>query len=435
MRSDFLDRVAEDPLFVEELSRSLVFLASPDRAGLREALVAPVEMVGYRFETDAMVDDMLAALAGTPAALPLLQFTAAKLWEARDPGHRMLTVASYQRLGGVSGALATHADDVLNQMNASLQRLTRTIFQRLVTPERTRAIVELADLHQLAPDHAEVARAIDLLVAARLLMVQTRTDVGGDSVELVHESLIDRWPTLRRWLDEDHEDAAFLAQLSTAAKQWEAMGRPTGLLWRGDAMEVARRWYVQRPRGLPARDAAFLHSVFALARRGKRARRIALVTAFALLGTIAAGASVAAVWIRGAEQAASESLAKMQEKEAQRLDAERRKAAAEQLKAQAEQLKAQAEQQQLAAEAEKARAQQTVAEQSAVIEGNREQLADRAVRLEAALREAGLARDHAERERTRTQQVADDLAKANAVLKKRNDELEQEKKKMVTKLQ
>jgi hypothetical protein len=431
MRSDFLDRIAEDPHFMEELSRGLVFLAQPDLEGLREALVAPVEMVGHRFESAVMVEDMLEALAGTSGALPLLQFAASKLWDARDRQRRLITLASYNAIGGLSGALATHADDVVAQLPALSQKLTQKIFRRLVTPERTRAIVEVADLHALSADRAEISRLIDHLVEARLLVVQTRSDAGGGSVEIVHESLIDRWPTLRRWLDEDQEDAAYLAQLAAAAKQWDAKGRAAGLLWRGDAMEEARRWHALRPRELPARDRAFLDAVFALARRGKRARRIALIGAFVLLGSVAAGASVAFVWIRGAEQEASDNAAqardaliKMQEKERERLEAEKNKAAAEQQKAAAEQDKA-------AAEAEKARAEQQV---TAVMEDSKEQLAEKNRKLEAALHEAGAAKDRAEHEKANAQKTADDLAKANAALKKRNDELEQEKKKLVTKL-
>jgi serine/threonine protein kinase len=306
MRSDFLDRIAEDPRLMDELSRGLVFLSPPDREGLREALVAPVEMVGHRFESAAMVEDMLEALEGAPGALPLLQFAAAKLWDGRDRKRRLLTVSSYNAIGGISGALATHADDVVAAMNAPAQKLAQRVFRRLVTPERTRAIVELADLRDLAPDRAEIDRTIDHLVAARLLVVQTRSDSGFGSVEIVHESLIDRWPTLRRWLEEDEEDTAFLAQLAAAAKQWDTKGRPAGLLWRGEAMEDARRWHSLRPRELPGRDGAFLDAVFALARRGVRVRRGALIGAFVLLGAIAAGASVAFVWIRGAEKDATE---------------------------------------------------------------------------------------------------------------------------------
>ena len=306
MRSDFLDRIGEDPRFMEELSRGLVFLQPPDAAGLREALTQPIEMVGYRFEQPAMIDDMLRALAGMPGALPLLQFAAAKLWDARDRTNRLLTVASYQAIGGIQGALATHADDVVAQLNVPQQKLTQKIFRRLVTPERTRAIVELADLYQLGPDRAEVARIIDQLVAARLIVVQTRGEAGGGTAEIVHESLIERWPTMRRWLDEDQEDAAFVAQLAAAAKQWEARGHASGLLWRGDAMEEARRWFAQRPRELVPRDAAFLHAVFALAARGKALRRFVLVVTFIVLGGGAVAASAAALMIHSAQRQAEE---------------------------------------------------------------------------------------------------------------------------------
>jgi serine/threonine protein kinase len=314
MRSDFLDRVAEDPHFMEELSRGLVFLQPPDRIGLREALVSPVEMVSHRFESERMVEDMLSALDGTSGALPLLQFAAAKLWDARDRQRRLLTESSYQAIGGIQGALATHADDVVAQMNERMQKLTQKLFRRLVTPERTRAIVELADLYQLG-DQVEVSRLLDSLVGARLLVVQTRADAGGGTAEIVHESLIERWPTLRRWLDEDQEDAAFVAQLAAAAKQWEAKGRATGLLWRGEAMEEARRWYNQRTRELPPREKAFLDAVFALARRGTRIKRFVLGSAFVVLGGVAAGAMVMMLQIRSAEQEARSNLVKAEKAE------------------------------------------------------------------------------------------------------------------------
>ena len=94
-----------------------------------------------------------------------------------------------QRRTRLDYALATHADDVVAQLSAPARRLTQRIFRQLVTPERTRAIVELADLHALSTDSAEISRLIGQLVDARLLVVQTRGDAGGGSVELVHESL------------------------------------------------------------------------------------------------------------------------------------------------------------------------------------------------------------------------------------------------------
>jgi eukaryotic-like serine/threonine-protein kinase len=430
MRSDLLDRVGEDARFMEELSRGLVFLRPPDREGLREALVAPVEMLGYRFESDAIVGEMIDALANTPGGLPLLQFSAAKLWDARDREQRLLTVRSYTSIGGITGALATHADDVIAQLNAPAQKLTQRIFRRLVTPERTRAIVELADLQQLAGDPTEVARTIDTLVAGRLLVVQQRADKSAGSVELVHESLIDRWPTLRRWLDEDQEDAAFLAELATAAKQWDAKGRPHGLLWRGDAMEEARRWHALRPRALPAREQAFLDAALALARRGTRAKRAALIVAFAVLGCIAVAAVAAAAQIRDAEvtarqekRKAEDALAGMEAKERERLAAEAKQAAAEAQQREALAQKSLVEQDKQKVEAAKQKAEIAVAETA-------EELRKKNLALEQKIGEASTAKERAVREKEKAEAMSAQLSRATADLKQANERLKDENERL-----
>lgn len=434
MRSDFLDRVSEDPRFLEELSRGLVFLSAPDREGLREALELPVEMVGYRFESASMVGDMLDALAGTPGALPLLQFAAAKLWDARDRQQRLLTVASYQAIGGISGALATHADEVVSNMSSAAQKLTQQIFRQLVTPERTRAIVELADLYHLTHERDEIQRVIDQLVAARLLVVQTRTDAGGGSVEIVHESLIDRWPTLRRWLDEGQEDAAFVAQLAATAKQWDTRGRPTGLLWRGEAAEEARRWFTLKTRETGPREQAFLDAVFALGRRGKLMRRVVLIASFVVLGAIAAGASVALVSVRQARQQAD-------------LNAQRAQQSEGKMKQQLAEVQA-AKEALERANAEKEKATQLANSTGAALAMSKEELATKNSELEKTLAEAKDARAKAEsatREALAAQRAAQTAAaeatKAKADLQVRLDQekqrvkqLQEETKKLSTKL-
>jgi hypothetical protein len=79
MRSDFLDRLAEDRRLGAEITRGLVLLSPMDEAGMREALIRPVEASEHRFDPPALVDRMVDTLAATRGALPLLQFTAARL--------------------------------------------------------------------------------------------------------------------------------------------------------------------------------------------------------------------------------------------------------------------------------------------------------------------------------------------------------------------
>jgi WD40 repeat protein len=91
------------------------------------------------------------------------------------------------------------------------------------------------------------------------------------------------WPTLRRWLDEHKDDAAFVEQIRTAARQWEAKGRDHGLLWRGDALAEYERWRGRHAARLTPSEAAFGAASVADAARGRRIRRAIAVTALALV--------------------------------------------------------------------------------------------------------------------------------------------------------
>jgi eukaryotic-like serine/threonine-protein kinase len=306
MRSDFLDRVAEHDELSIEMTRGLMLLPALERAAIRIALTQPAELAGYRFEDDATVDTMLDEMDATPGALSLLQFAAARLWQKRDRQRRLLTRESYRMIGGIAGTLAAHADATLAGLAPSAQKIARTIFTRLVTPERTRAIVDVSELAESSDDSRDVIRVVDQLVQSRLLVTDVRGTDGDAVVELVHESLITSWPTLHRWLEETQEDATFLAQLREVARQWEGRGRPPGLLWRGDALDDARR-FMKRHRGaLPSREKDYLDDAFRLASRNVRLRRTLIVGAFSLLTCFALGASVALVEIRKAEQSARE---------------------------------------------------------------------------------------------------------------------------------
>jgi WD40 repeat protein len=304
VRSDFLDRVAEDRPFAAELTRGLILLPPMRRRDLGAALARPVEAAGYRFESEAMVEQMLDALAGTRCPLPLLQCAAASLWQARDVERRLLTRASYDELGGVAGALAAHADAVLAGLTPPERRLCRALLVRLVTPERTRAVVDLGELRDLAPEGGAAEQIVHRLADARLLVVAPAGDREGATVELVHESLIERWPTLGQWLDESAHDAKFLARLRAAAREWHAGGEVEGLLWRDRPAEEARDWLdrrrAERPDGLglAGRDERYLRAVVALADRARRRRRAALVSAAAALSLLAASGSYLAVRAR-----------------------------------------------------------------------------------------------------------------------------------------
>jgi len=298
IRSDFLDRVAEDQQFVGELTQGLFFLGPPNRDGLRDAIQQPLELAGYQFELAATVDDMLDHLETTPGALPLLQFAAAKLWDHRDAGRKLLTHSSYTAMGGVAGALASHADRVVQDIGPQKQWLVRAILLRLVTPERTRAIVPMDEMRELSREVGEVQRLVDQMVDARLLVVQTVEGGKGSTAEIVHESLIHGWPALRRWLDETQEDAELIDQLRTASRQWNSKGRSPDLLWRGDTADEAKKFRKRYKGTLSDVERAFLDEIINYEVAVQRRRRAAVVGGFIGLGALVVAAMVALVVIQ-----------------------------------------------------------------------------------------------------------------------------------------
>lgn len=304
IRSDFLDRVAEDSRFMAELDKALYFLVQPDRDGLREAIVKPAEQVGYRFEKPSIVDEMLDQLEASTGALPLLQFAASKLWDGRDVVRKRLTQRAYEELGGVEGALAGHANAVLSGLEPQEQTLVRAIFLHLVTPERTRAIASVNELCELWQEPKVMQRLINNLVDARLLVTQSGESDTGALVEIVHESLIRSWPMLDHWLDEHAEDAPFLEQLESMAKQWDKKGRPNGLLWRGEAAVEAEMWH-HRYRGLLLRvQTEYLESVLELAASGRRKKRLLVVATIATLSALVVTGGIGLVIVNDARKEA-----------------------------------------------------------------------------------------------------------------------------------
>lgn len=374
IRSDFLGRVGEDAHFMAEISRGLFFLGPPGPDGLREALVHPAEMCGYRFETRGMVEEMIHHLEASPGALPLLQFTASELWDRRDAEHKLLTVESYRAFGGISGALANHADAVVGKLTPAARALCRMVFLQLVTPERTRAVRELAELREMAGNAEELSQVLDGLVESRLLIVQTGGGSGDATIELVHESLIESWTTLRRWLEESHEDSVFLEQLRAAARQWQTKGKDNGLLWGGEMAEELAR-FQRRFRGELSEGAqAFARAVAAHRVRRAQLKRAGVVASIILTLALLTAAAVALIVISRAQKVAEKNAQVAHEAE---LEAQRRLREVQE-----------AEKQRKAAEAGRSAAEKKEAQANTKVALTNEELAQKNIELTAALRNA-----------------------------------------------
>lgn len=277
VRDDFLGRIAG--------LRELFVLPPLGREQLALAITGPLRRAGCAFDEPSVAERMLDELAaGSAAELPALQFTCRALWEGRDRERGLLLAATYRELGGVAGALARHAERVLEGLTSPEQALARRALLRLVVGT-SRKVVARAGLARELPG-AEVV--LDRLVAARLVVQRTAED-GEAVIELAHESLLTGWARLAGWLDESREERRLVQELREAAELWQRRGRRAEETWPADELAATRRRLAALGAQVPPAVEEFLAGGEARQRalRVRALRRRALVGAGAALITAA----------------------------------------------------------------------------------------------------------------------------------------------------
>jgi WD40 repeat protein/serine/threonine protein kinase len=284
LRDDFLVRAEELPAWRTRLGHGLEILTTPDEPDLRRILTEPLRRIGYELDAE-LPDEMVSEVAGEPAALALLSFTASRLWELRDRRFRQIGAKAYRSLGGVGGALAHHAEDTLAAMPSEEQRLVREVFRHAVTAEGTRAPLPPGELEAALGGGPHARAVLDKLVAARLLVVSDAE--LGERIEVTHEALLTAWPRLVTWRQEDAAGARLRDLLRSAARQWDERGRPSGLLWRGDALAEYRLWRGRHPGAITPTEEAFAGASLDEAARVRRIRRVLVGGTFVVLAGVA----------------------------------------------------------------------------------------------------------------------------------------------------
>lgn len=274
VRFDYLTRIGQLTGLTHALSRAMYLLPPLSEEGLREAIVGPARAAGYTFESERLVTELTQSGPAATSGPALVQFTLEKLWHARDESRKVIPAQALADAGGVVGALAHHADSVLQQLLPAQHAAAKRLLLRLVTSEGTRARCSAAALHPLS---YEEQTALDVLVRGRLIAVRERHDLGS-VYELTHDALLQGWRTLRDWLEHAADSHQAHQRLDRAAREWVRLGRITEALW-GESMLVECTAAALDPAALSDTERAFL----AASRRRQRRHRVARHAAILML--------------------------------------------------------------------------------------------------------------------------------------------------------
>ena len=298
VRADFEARCADYPPLAGPVQDRYLVTAMTERQ-LRMAITEPARKAGTKVD-DGLADLLLAEVrtgqqqAFGAGALPLLSHALDQAWRHRTG--QAVTLADYERAGGIDGAVAASAQRVYDRLTPTQQTAARQVFLRLTatSPEGadTADRATRAELTQgRSPAEAQdVVAVLEAFAAERLLTLAAGT------VELSHEVLLTAWPLLRdTWLADTHADRIVRTQLHHTAADWEHHSRDPAYLYTGSLLQAATDTAARigadpaRHPPLSRTETDFLHASDRAHRRTVHRRQglIALLTAL-LLGFAAA---------------------------------------------------------------------------------------------------------------------------------------------------
>jgi WD40 repeat protein len=220
---------------IPQLPFNLPPIAAADYRSVIEGPAHRVDAAGRPLVVEPALASLLLADTQGADALPLLGFTLERLYIEHGGG--LLSRAGYDAMGGVQGSIeaavaAAFADPGspprIPAGAAEREALLKLAFVphlmgvNEANGEPVRRSARLSDLPTPARG------LIDRLIARRLLVVDrpASPDGAGETVvEVAHEALLRRWPTLRRWHDQERAALAIQQEIARAAAAWNENAR------------------------------------------------------------------------------------------------------------------------------------------------------------------------------------------------------------------
>jgi WD40 repeat protein/DNA-binding SARP family transcriptional activator len=306
LRGDFYDRPLGYQAFGELLGARTQTVGPLSPQELERAVVGPAERAGVTPEP-ALLAEVVADAADRPGALPLLQFALTEVFERRRNGS--LTLADYQDVGGLGGALAGRAEHLYETGDEGYRETIRQMFLHIVDVEDAveglRRRVRRSQLGAMEVDPGAMALAIDEFENQRLLTFDRDPVTREPTVEVAHEALLRGWGRLREWIEMARDDVKTERRLAAEAADWEEGGRDPSFLLRGSRLGQFEAWATETDVALASGDRAYLTASIDQRERERRVeetqrereaslKRRSVVRLRALVAVLTVGALVAA---------------------------------------------------------------------------------------------------------------------------------------------
>jgi uncharacterized protein YjbI with pentapeptide repeats len=230
-------------------------LVGMTRDRLKAAITEPVAKLNVEFE-GGLVDRLYQDVGNDAGNLPLLQLVLDLLWQQQEP--RLLTHKAYDKICGEKGlkiVLANLAEKIYDgYVKQNRVKEFKQVFLRLVTlgdgniPNTRRIATRAAIDPDLGADNWE--KIVVPLSTERLLKTSVDEKTQEETVEVIHETLIQSWQRLTGWIEDYRDELERIEKIEAAAIKWDNKERYKQNLWGGKELKEARKFSKRRDRFL-----------------------------------------------------------------------------------------------------------------------------------------------------------------------------------------
>lgn len=200
LREDYLAELFDLEHYWDGFLHNRMRMKVLDARAARSSIVGPAELFGLEVE-EQLCERLIESLYHEgvhPAELQIVldrlyrEAMATAACESQTP---QLSLAGFQKLGGVGAILAAYLDDSLSALPVTERERAKVLLKHLVTDKGTREAVTHKELvsHLSFPESA-VESLLRYLIDARLIRLVVQTDTLG--YELSHTTLVKR---VREW--------------------------------------------------------------------------------------------------------------------------------------------------------------------------------------------------------------------------------------------
>jgi len=271
MRADFHGKWAKYAELSQKIDANQVTVTDMASDELEQAIIEPAKKVGLGVERD-LVTHILKDMRSSPGKLPLLQFALEQLWRSKNGN--WLTLAEYDKIGGVEGALKNYADQIYQSLSPDEKATAQWIFQGVTQlgegVEDTRKQISKQDLITEKYPEELLDRTLQKLTDARLVVISVTV------IDVAHEILIYQWPRLREWLNKNREFKAWRDRLQPEVKKWQDNNEDKGWLLRDARLVEAEKQFKKRADELTQQQRKYIEKSLALRERKIRLRKVLL---------------------------------------------------------------------------------------------------------------------------------------------------------------